>query len=77
MTAREQWFYDRIGKGVFRSHNYCDCEKCKAVLKEGLVIDDAMHAYYLALVEALYNAEGYVMKYFDTKEEAENYAKNE
>lgn len=77
MTAREQWFYDRIGKRVFRSHNYCDCDTCKYILENGLLIKDDNHAYYLAMVEVDYTSEGHKLMYFDTKEEAINYAKDE
>jgi len=62
---RKQWFLDRIGKRVFREETSCQCETCKRVSKEGVVINDEMHAIYLHDIEGMYNAEGHKLTYRD------------
>jgi hypothetical protein len=42
-----EWFIERIGKRVFRLENFCSCEVCKDVHKNGLIILDKHHADYL------------------------------
>ena len=56
-TDRQQWFIDRVGKRVFREDNECDCDLCRLVTKEGLVISDVSHALYLAEIEFTYKYE--------------------
>ena len=70
MKEREQWFIDRIGKRVYRNETSCDCEKCKTIYANGLIIDSPMHAGYLYDCESIYTAEGSPLRYFDTKEES-------
>jgi hypothetical protein len=43
----KQWFYDRVGKRVYRTQSNCLCEICQAVYHKGLVIADELHASYL------------------------------
>ena len=69
---RKQWFIDRIGKRVFRTKTSCDCESCKNVYENGTVIEDRDHAVYLFAVEG----EKITERYFDTKEEVEEYENN-
>ena len=52
-TYRKQWFIDRIGKRVYRGQTSCQCESCKRIGKEGLIISDLMHAEYLYDVEGI------------------------
>ena len=59
---RLQWFYDRIGKKVFRTKNN---------IYGSIKIFDRQHANYLFLCE---NELG--IKYFDTKKEVKEYGKN-
>jgi hypothetical protein len=47
MRNDKQWFIDRIGKRVYRDKNTCDCEICKIVFENGLIIKNEMHATYL------------------------------
>lgn len=78
LTEREQWFVDRIGKIVFRNDTNCndgECKICLHVYENGLLIDDRMHALYLAELEYLYNAEGFPLLYADTKEEVIDFLK--
>lgn len=75
LTEREQWFSSRVNKRVFRSKTSCDCLMCSNVYKNGLVLSDKNHALYVAETEAMYQMDGEKVKYFDTKEEAEAYAK--
>ena len=64
---RKQWFLDRIGKRVFRGETSCQCEICKRVSNEGLIITDELHAIYLYDIEGMYNAEGHNLTYRDDK----------
>ena len=65
---RKQWFIDRIGKRVFNT-KFCDCEYCKQVYDHGHIIADDFEAWHLATVEADLQAEGTLLRYFDTKEQ--------
>lgn len=56
---RLQWFKDRIGKRVYRGKTTCTCSICDGVSKEGLIIQDELHANYL------YDVEG--ESHFDSK----------
>lgn len=73
MTARKQWFLDRIGKRVYRNYDGCDCFTCTKIYRDGLIIEDETHAAYLAGMEADYAIDGDRLKYFDTKEEVINF----
>ena len=46
-----EWFLDRIGKKIYRSNNFCECNICLAVFKRGLYIIDKDHAQYLFNVQ--------------------------
>ena len=72
---RREWFHERIGKRIYRNDDGCDCEGCKRVYEEGLVIDDDFHADYLTDIEAEYNIEGTRLRYFDTLNEVKDYEK--
>lgn len=75
LSEREKWFIDRIGKIIFRTDNICQCKICKDVAINGLYLIDKGHALYVAETEAEYNFEGIPLKYFDTKEERDEYEK--
>lgn len=77
MSERLQWFLDRIGKRVYRPATTCKCGICADVVENGLIIADVPHAEYLWDVEGEYQANGIAIKYFDTKEEAEQLKKTE
>lgn len=67
---RKQWFLDRVGKRVFRDKSFCDCEVCKRVEDEGLIIHDESHALYLLDIESLSNdpkESNHPIKYRDEK----------
>ena len=68
MTAREQWFKDRIGKRIFRVKSTCPCNTCKDNYDNGLVVLDELHAEYLRNCEAEMTE-----PYFDTKEEVKQF----
>jgi hypothetical protein len=70
IEPRAQWFIDRIGKRVFRNVNTCSCGVCKSVYENGVVISDSRHADYIWLCEGDSTAEGFPLRYFDTKKEA-------
>lgn len=69
---RKQWFKDRIGKRVFGT-KYCDCEFCQIIYDSGMIIGDAGDAYLAFAHEQDFQAEGTLLKYFDTKEERTKY----
>ena len=75
-NERTEWFMNRIGKKFYRSKTTCTCGVCEAVHNNGLVINDKMHATYLRDVEAELNAEGFPVRYFDTKDEVREYEKS-
>jgi hypothetical protein len=62
-TAREKWFYDRIGKKIFGNSK---------INKNGFLIASDLHADYLFMVEM--DSEG-TIKYFDTPEERNEFEK--
>lgn len=43
----KQWFIERINKQVFRDKTSCECETCKRITEEGLIVRDEFHAIYL------------------------------
>lgn len=47
-----EWFQERIGKRIFRKHNLCGCDVCLKVWKEGLIVQDEIHADYLFMHES-------------------------
>jgi hypothetical protein len=42
-----QWFLDRIGQRIYRENNFCNCEICVDIWKNGLIVLDDFHARYL------------------------------
>jgi hypothetical protein len=72
---RKQWFIDRIGKRVFRPAGTCNCNACRRVERDGLVIEDKNHAEYLLDVEGCSGMKEGEMpwRYFDTPEEVATY----
>lgn len=65
LKKRDLWFKSRIGKRVFRNDTYC-CSHCDEVYKNGIIIDNEMHAEYLRDTEAEFSADGFPLKYFDS-----------
>jgi hypothetical protein len=63
-----EWFKQRIGKRVYRKHNFCKCESCLNTWKEGLIIRDETHADYLFMCECEMD-----LNYFDKEEPNEQY----
>ena len=65
-----QFFIDHIGKRIFRTRNECkankghNCSICEDVYQNGLIVEDSIHASYLASIEAETN-----IRYYDTIEE--------
>jgi hypothetical protein len=41
------WFQERVGKKVFRNETSCKCINCTLNYKNGVVINDDIHANYL------------------------------
>ena len=69
-NERKKWFLDRIGKKVYRDKSFCDCDVCKRVEKEGVVIHDDNHAIYLLDIESMSNdpsESNHPIKYRDEK----------
>lgn len=61
-----EWFKQRIGKRVYRKHNFCKCGVCLNVWEHGLIINDEMHAHYLFMCESEMD-----LNYFDNEERNE------
>lgn len=74
-TEREQFFIDRIGKRVYRNAA-CPCLVCQNIHKNGIIVENELHANYLADMEAEFTIDGHPLKYFDTKEEALEFEQN-
>jgi hypothetical protein len=70
LSPREQWFYERIGKIIYRNNNGCPCLPCRKVYEEGLLISDHLQAAYLYDIECDFSRDDRQVRYFDTKEEA-------
>lgn len=45
-----KWFENRIGKRIYRDKVSCNCETCNNVWKNGLIVADKEHAYYLEMI---------------------------
>lgn len=58
----QQWFYNRIGKRIFRDGFKC-CKSCDEVAKNGLIVHDRQHAHYLYLCQNEMGAEGRHLNY--------------
>jgi hypothetical protein len=44
-------FENRINKIIRRDKGACDCDTCSGVAKNGVIVKDRSHAYYLHTVE--------------------------
>ena len=75
ITERNQWFRDRIEKKIFRNETTCTCAICKDVFENGLYVHDMFHADYIYECEYESNGEGFPLRYFDTKEELNEWLK--
>jgi hypothetical protein len=75
-SEREKWFFQRIGSTVFRN-SFCNCAACQKIMENGLVIADEQHADYVASFEAESHIEGTPVKYFDTKDEVNEWLKSQ
>ena len=68
--SRLQFFLDHICKPVFRQRNGCKgnkgkpCSICEHNYQNGLIVEDELHASYLASIEAETK-----IRYYDTIEE--------
>lgn len=75
IPERLQWFLSKVGQRLYRNDDGCDCEVCKHILEHGLIIIDQQHASYCYDIECDFTAEGTPLRYFDSKEEVENWLK--
>lgn len=48
---REKWFIDRIGKRIYRDKSTCNCDTCRDVEINGLIVHDKEHAQYLHMCQ--------------------------
>ncbi len=74
-NERLQFFLSRIGKRVYRNDDGCDCNICKNVTENGLIVENELHANYLYDNECDYKRDGTPLRYFDTPGEVENWLK--
>lgn len=74
-TKRMQWFYNHIGKRVYRNKISCECEACINDYKYGLKIDSKMEAESLFYAEFDYLRDGIPLKFFDNIEERDEFEK--
>lgn len=49
---------------------------CQNIHKNGIIVENELHANYLADMEAEFTIDGHPLKYFDTKEEALEFEQN-
>jgi len=75
LTERQLWFKNRIGKIIYRNCNGCHCDICTNILENGIFICDEFQAEYCYDTECEYNAEGFPLRYFDTKSEVDEWLK--
>ncbi len=45
--AAKAWAIERLGKRVYRPI-ICECDVCMKIVKTGLIVEDKVHAGYLA-----------------------------
>lgn len=62
-----KWFMERIGERIYRDKTSCDCDECKQILNEGLVIMDGQHANYLYTCQNDYAHDGIFLNYREVK----------
>lgn len=74
-NERLQWFKSKVGSVLYRNINGCNCAMCKDVEESGLQVEDEMHAIYLYDNECDYTADGFPLRYFETKEEKDEWLK--
>jgi len=71
---RLNWFKSKIGQRLYRNKINIDCCKhCDKVARNGLVVNDDMHANYLFDMEMEYNHCGHPLMYFETQKQAMNF----
>ena len=75
-TDRQKWFRERIEKIVWRNETSCKCAICKNVFENGLYIQDLFHADYVYDCECESNGEGTPLRYFDSKEQVDEWLKS-
>lgn len=63
----EQRFIDRIWKRIYRDESWCNCNDCRRIVNEWLVIFDLNHAKYIYTVQIDYRAEWKALNYRDKK----------
>jgi hypothetical protein len=61
-----KFFKDRIGKLIFRNDSGCACQKCRDVVKNGLVVQSEDHAEYLYWTQNEFANDGCELNYRDT-----------
>jgi hypothetical protein len=64
-----------INLQIDRNETSCQCGVCKNVFENGLVVEDNFHADYLYDCEGEFTAEGFPIRYFDSKEEVNEWLK--
>ena len=52
---QKRWFYNRIGKRIYRDGTSCSCPTCRDVKENGLIVRDKQHADYLFDVQYTFN----------------------
>lgn len=68
-SGRKLWFESMVGQVLYRNDNGCNCPVCSKVTIHGLFVENEQHARYLYDTECDYNRDGTPLRYFDTKEE--------
>lgn len=74
ISERQAWFRRMINKRLWRN-NYCPCEMCKDTYENGILITNQNHADYCYDNECDYAADGHPLKYFETKEQRDEFEK--
>jgi hypothetical protein len=76
LSEREKWFQERVGKIIWRNKTSCECPSCLGVYDFGLKLGDDMHASYVCDCEGSAYFEDHILRYFDTKEERDQFEKD-
>lgn len=74
-TERYKWFQSKVGSTLYRSANGCSCLHCLKAQEYGIFVTDKQHASYLYDFECDYNREGTPLRYFDSRQEVEDWLK--
>jgi len=69
---RLDWFKSKVGQRLYRNNTGC-CKHCQDVFRDGLIVHDELHAFYLFDMEMTYQYEGHPLMYFETKQQALNF----